>query len=204
MGVIATIEDAIVAALTAAMPPHLPIETLPAGITADEWGLRLRAGTAVYVAWMGASSGQWKGTARLDGNFAVYVVSKGVGSEVTRRRGDDVRQGAYLMIEMAAPAVNLLPIKGIGTLELVSIDNLYSEAFDKLGLAVYSMLFQTQLAFDKAQALEDFTTFSAQLRFARPGEHMARGEGDALPLADSAVDLDAVVTLPSASSPGEP
>jgi phage gp37-like protein len=199
MAVIATIEDTMVAALTTAFAGKVPVETVPAGITAEEWGQRLRAGTAVYIAWLGAETGDAMGTARLNGEFAVYVVSESAGKEVIRRRGNDVRQGAYLMIEIAVPAIHLLKVPGIGTLELVRIDNLYAEPFDKLGIAVYACLFRVQLAFDAPAALQDFLTFGMQIAAIVPGagdQPPQLQPGQSLPLPDTEVSSTSQVALP--------
>jgi phage gp37-like protein len=195
MAVIATIEDTIVAALTTAFAGKVKVETVPAEITAEEWGQRLRAGTAIYVAFLTANVDQAPGTGRLVGDFVVYVVSQSTGKEIVRRRGDSVRQGAYLMVEIAVPAVHELRVPEIGTLLLVGITNLFSEQFDKLGLAVYAIQFRTQLAFDAAAALQDFLTFAPQ--FGLPFQ--TDPPTGPLPLPDNQVALDAQTNLPGAS-----
>jgi phage gp37-like protein len=196
MAVIATIEDTIVAALLAAFDNKVKIETVPAEITAEEWGQRLRAGTGIYVAFLTAGTDEAPGTARLVGDFVVYVVSESAGKEIVRRRGNEVRQGAYLMIEIAVPTVHDLCVKGIGTLQLVRITNLFSEEFDKLGLAVYAIQFRTQLAFDAAAALQDFLTFAPQ--FGLPFQ--TDPPSGPLPLPDDQAALDAQTILPGAST----
>jgi phage gp37-like protein len=194
MAVIATIEDTIVSALEAAFAgTKVPVQTLPAGITAEEWGARLRAGTALYVAWIGASPDQAQGTARLTGDFAVYVVSQSSGKEEIRRRGNGVRQGAYLMIEIAVPSIHNLNVPGIGTLQLGDIVNYYSEDFDKLGVAVYGINFRCQFAFDPATAVQDLLTFGSQI--VEPGQTLQTGE--TLPLPEAKVVSTSVTTLPA-------
>ena len=194
MAVIATIEDTIVAALTTAFNGKVPVQTVPAEITSEEWTQRLRAGTAVYVAWIGASTDEMPGTARLVGDFAVYVVSESAGKEVIRRRGNDMRQGAYLMIEIAVPAVHNLPVKGIGTLQLVQVNNLFSEGFDKLGVAVYGIHFRTQLAFDQVAALNDFLRLNSQ--FDLGDTHQNAGP---LPVPPQDLSGEDLITLPGAN-----
>ena len=196
MAVIATIEDTIVAALLAAFDNKVKVETVPAEITAEEWGQRLRAGTAIYVAFLTANTDEAPGTGRLVGDFVVYVVSESAGKEIVRRRGNEVRQGAYLMVEIAVPTVHNLAVPGIGTLQLVRITNLFSEEFDKLGLAVYAIQFRTQLAFDAAAALVDFLRFAPQ--FGLPNQ--TEPPTGPLPLPDDQVALDGLTNLPGAST----
>jgi len=196
MAVIATIEDRMVAALRSAFDNKVKVETVPAEITSDEWTQRLRAGTAIYVAFIDAGTDQAPGTERLVGDFAVYIVSESAGKEVVRRRGNDMRQGAYLMIEIAVPAIHNLAVPGIGTLQLVQVNNLFSEGFDKLGIAVYGIHFRTQLAFDQIAALQDFLHFAPQ--FGLPDQ--TEPPTSPLPLPDDAVALSGQTNLPGASS----
>lgn len=192
MAVIAPIEDAIVSALTAVFPRGVKIDTVPAGITADEWEIRLRAGNACYVAWLGGGVRDFAGIARIVSSFGVYVLASSAGAEPGRRRGVGVNKGAYAMVEMVVPAIHDLRVPGIGTLQLDDIGNFWNEKFDELGMALYVVTFAIPTAFDAQLALDDFLTFSGQIAL-DPTKIPADA---ALPLPDIDVAADILVTLP--------
>lgn len=195
MAVIATVEDTMTAAAQQALGTGFKVETVPAGITAEEWGQRLRSGTAVYIAWTGGGVGTWRGTPRILGEFSAYVISESAGKEVIRRRGNPDRLGAYLMIEYLVPAIHDLAVDGIGTLQLDRIDNLYSEQFDKLGIAVYQLAFNIPIEFGPVaqSTLSDFLRFNPQ--FDPNDAHQNTGP---LPAPPQNIGGEDLITLPGA------
>ena len=163
MGSIATVEDAILAEVDAALGNTIRSrDTLPGGWTMDTLQRALQFAPGVYVAFQGLAQAQTPG--HYDGRFSVYVVVKGA-VEADRRRGNARVIGAYDILELLLPRLDGLTVSGIGTLRVRGVDNLFRDAMFDLGGTVYginlalgNMPFEYQA---DMSTLDDFVTFDA-------------------------------------------
>ncbi len=163
MGVISTIEDALLAAVETALGSTVrKKESLPGGWTSDMLTRALQASPGVYAAFQGGRRGA--GDGYQSGRFTVYVVAKGA-REAERRRGNSRVIGVYEMLELLLPPLDGLAIPDIGTMEVTGIDNLFRDAMFDLGGTVYGIgLTLPNMPFDyltDTTSLDDFITFDA-------------------------------------------
>jgi phage gp37-like protein len=164
MGIIATIEDAILAVGTAALGNTVrKIETVPGGWTMATLTRALQFAPGVYVAFHGAVPGASEGY--YNGRFTVYMVSKGA-SEEDRRRGNNRIIGAYEMLERMLPPLSVLTVQDIGSPMVTGIENLFRDAMFELGGTVYSInLTMPNMPFDyrlDESGLANFVLFHAE------------------------------------------
>ena len=164
MGIISTIEDAILAAAETALGATVKKkETIPGGWTMDTLKRALQFAPGVYVAFQGTGTGASDGY--LNGRFSVYVVSKGA-SETDRRRGNQRVIGAYEMLELLLPVLAGRTVPEIGTMAVTGVDNLFRDAMFELGGTVYSInLTLPNMPFDyraDESLLADFVLFHAE------------------------------------------
>ncbi len=163
MGLIATVEDALLAEIGAALGNTVrKTGSLPGGWTLDALQRALQFAPGAYVAFQGANPGS--GAGYLNGRFTVYVVSKGA-SEADRRRGNARVMGAYDMLERLLPRLAVLRVPDIGSLKVAGVDNLFRDAMFELGGTVYGInLGLPNMPFDyqaDTTSLDDFITFDA-------------------------------------------
>lgn len=138
MNPIATIEDAIIAAVQATLGTTVrEVESLPGGWTQDMLRRALQFAPGVYVAFHGGN-GKSNGMAYVAARFSVYCVTKGA-DDLARRRGTSKVIGGYDLVCLLAPVLNGLDVPDIGTLGLLGIDNLFRDAMFDLGGTVYSI-----------------------------------------------------------------
>jgi phage gp37-like protein len=193
---IGTVEDAMEAALKAVLGTKVrSVETVPAALSPDEWGARLRQSPAVYVGFLGGAADP-VGVNRIKGRFMAYIVTgNGAEGERSRRRGASDEIGAYLLLAIVISVLGNLSVRGVGTLQLTGeAANLFSEAFDELGVSVYSAEFSIGLSFPDQPDLSqyaDFTTFHADIVTERPLPT------DPIPLPDGEAAVESIVTLPN-------
>ncbi|HEV2675274.1 MAG TPA: phage protein Gp37 [Aliidongia sp.] len=193
---ITQVEDAMVAAVHLALGSKLrKVETVPGGLSAEEWGARLRVSPAVYIGFLGGPAEPPNQT-RIMGRFMAYVVTGNSGSdEKTRRRGTPTTIGAYPILAVLIPTLGELRVQGIGDLVFTGeVSNLFSTAFDDLGISVYAAEFKVGISFSTVPDLSqyaDFTTFDADIVTQRPLPT------DPIPLPDGEAALESRVTLPN-------
>jgi phage gp37-like protein len=139
MGMISSVEDAIIAAAGTALGATVrTIETVPGGWTMDSLSRALQFAPGVYVAFIGGQRGS-AGRGHMDGQFMVYVVTKGA-REPDRRRGNPREIGAYDILELLYPRLDGLAVTDIGNLDARGgIDNLFRDAMFDLGGTVYGL-----------------------------------------------------------------
>jgi len=145
------VEDAIIAAARAVLGTHVrDVESLP-GEWDDEMLKRLlRAVPGCFVAFAGGPRNVAAGgvTAAIDGRWVVYTVTGHASGEAARRRGDSRQVGAYELLGLLAPHLHGLVVAGVGTLQLVDLQNVYSGTVDRQGLAVYALTFGIPMTLD--------------------------------------------------------
>ncbi|HVJ53454.1 MAG TPA: phage protein Gp37 [Aliidongia sp.] len=193
--VIAAVEDEIASALKTVLGPYVrACESVPAGITPEEWGDRLRATPALYVSFGGGEARPTRNPT-LDGRFSVYAATGADGREEQRRRGSKVAIGAYQLVEYVVSIIHSKQIGAYGVPQLQDVSNLWSEVFDSLGLTVYAATFKIPFDFPGVvdpDTLGSFQTFDGQIPFAPPAPDAS------IPLDPSLVAIDGDVTLTGA------
>lgn len=195
MSAIGTVEDAMIAAVKAALGATVKtVESLPAGFDAAELQRRRRVAPAVYIAFLGGS-GLRETTPAIDATFAAFAMTEGAGDESARRRGGAVTIGAYEIMEAVAAKLDGLVVDGVGSLVLDDVANLFSDKLDAEGLSLYSASFKIPLAFQRAapSALGSFQKFDAQYDIPP-----LSGYSGPLPAPAADVDAEDDVILPGA------
>jgi phage gp37-like protein len=138
MSVIATVEDAILAKVTATLPGLLrDVGSLPGSWSIDLLKLLLQKAPAVFVAFSGGDL-EKSTLALCNARFDVYCVTKEP-TEVIRRRGAGNTIGAYKIIESITPALHNMTIPNVGTLHGKNVTNLFSNVLTELGGTVYAL-----------------------------------------------------------------
>jgi phage gp37-like protein len=163
MGVIATVEDALLAEVVATFGATLRHQdSLPGGWTLDTLKRALQLSPGVYVAFTGLTPGGNEGY--HNGRFSVYAVTKGA-SDTTRRRGTARVLGAYDILEQLLPRLDGLLVPDVATARVSGVDNLFRDAMFDLGGAVYAIqLTVPNMPLDyqvDESTLDDFVTFDA-------------------------------------------
>lgn len=141
---IKTVEDAIIAEIKTALTVGAQslvrqVESLPGDWDADMLKQLLRLVPGVFIAFTGgvrsASSGE---SAMIDARFSVIAATGHASGEAARRRGDSQQIGAYELIERLVPRLHGFTIPDEGSLRVIDVQNLYTGAIDKQGLAIYA------------------------------------------------------------------
>lgn len=171
---LATIEDAIIERCKKVLGEHVrTVEDLPGRWSETTLRAALRKTPGVYVAWGGSSGGGDNNQATTNARYVVYVVTSHASGERERRRGNSRQVGAYELVERVAPAVHGLKVDKIGSLSLESIDNLYSDRFDKEGVVIYGLAYRLKLTFPPAFDVNNLNDFELYT-----GTHQVGGEDD--------------------------
>ncbi|MCE8027541.1 DUF1834 family protein [Halomonas daqingensis] len=148
---LAEIEDAIIERCRKVVGEHVKvIDHLPGRWDQKTLRAALRQVPGVYVAWGGARGDGDLAQPAVQNRYVVYVVTGHASGERERRRGNNRQVGAYELLERVVPAVHALVVPGVGSLSLESIDNLYSDAFDKEGVVVYGAAYRLKAVFPPA------------------------------------------------------
>lgn len=118
----------------------------------------------VYTTFLG---GQGTTRGSVNGRFDVYIVTRHVGNHAARRRGDSTTIGAYEILAALIPKLHNSSIKGVGSLQLKSVKNLFSMQLEQaFSATMYAVTFELPNMpfpndFDPSQ-LADFITFHAE------------------------------------------
>jgi phage gp37-like protein len=166
VGVIASVEDALIAAVTAALPVDTArVESLPGDWDDVLFELAPRQAPVVFVAFLGGPplSAQAGFEATIDSRWAVIAATNHASGELARRRGDAVQLGAYELLERIVPRLHGLPVADAGSMRLAGagITNLYSGSVDGQGLAVYAVELALPLTLELANAPGELTPLAA-------------------------------------------
>jgi phage gp37-like protein len=137
---IGAIEDALLARLAQAFQNRLrAIDHVPARLDEAELARVLSLAPAAYAAFLGFQRRE-RPDRTVDASWGVYLLAANASGERARRRGDGSAIGAYEMALLATAALEgWRPPDAAGPIEVVSCENLFSPAFEKLGRTVYGL-----------------------------------------------------------------
>lgn len=167
--IITHVEDALLAALAAAVAgTKVRTGSLPGDWDDDMLKRLLQLAPCALTHFAGgapAVPGELEPV--VQGQWLVYVVTSHPSGQEARRRGNAQALGAYeLLSRVVVPALHNLRIGQAGTVAFSRVDNLFTGAIERQGLAVYSAAFQVPMPFTTlpgGSELDDFATFYAQL-----------------------------------------
>lgn len=165
MSIIA-VEDHIVNTTKRAFKNTLrAVEVLPNALNLALLKTILPMAPAVYATFLGGRNGTVDTDgATINGRFDVYVITRHVGNDSARRRGDSTTIGAYQIIERLIPELHDSNIADIGRLRLTNVQNLFSiqleetfkSALYALTFEVPNMPFSYQVDMDSLDNFEHF------------------------------------------------
>lgn len=168
MMTLATLESTLITAAQTALGNAVrKVAPLPGAWSIDLLRQVLQTAPAVYVAFLGGGAAARPADAAvINARLGVYVCVNHA-LEAQRRLGTQQVIGAYEMIERLVPVLHNLVVPDIGTLRLVSIDNLFGEVVQELGGSVYGIILELpNLAFEYTAdlaSLDEFVTFHAEI-----------------------------------------
>lgn len=202
--IITATEDDLLATLTTAVAgAKVRVDSLPGDWDDDMLKRLLALAPCVLVAFAGGAPrtvGELEPT--LDGQWLVYAVTAHPSGQLARRRGNAQALGAYdLVARLIVPALHGHLVPGAGTANLVRVENLFTGAIERQGLAVYAAAFSVPMPFDVFPAdgdLADFATFAAQLDVPPHSPEPAHTEWLAGDYSNTTPDARDTVTLPTA------
>lgn len=150
------------------------VESLPAAWDDKTFERLLRLTPGVFVVFAGGPRlEEFQDTVVLGATWTFAVVTTHASGELARRRGDSREIGAYEVIEILAALFDMAIVPGAaGLMELATIENLFDDALENQGAALYGVSFRmpTPIAPDDAPlpALDDFLTFDDTFDLAPP------------------------------------
>lgn len=202
--IITAIEDSLLAKLTAAVAgTKLRVDSLP-GDWDDDMLKRLQQLAPCVLVSMsgGAPKVQGELEPTVQSQWQVYAITSHPSGQEARRRGNAQALGAYeLLSRLIVPALHGYVVPDAGTCYLARIDNVFTGAVERQGLAVYSAAFTVPMPFttlSDGSALDDFATFAAQLDVPPHSATTEYPKWLAGNYADSAPDAIDTVALPTA------
>lgn len=143
------------------------VDTLPNALNLSLLKSMISTAPAVYVAFLGGRAGQIDTEgATINARFDVYIITRHVGSDSARRRGDSTTIGAYDIIGRLIPQLHDSVVDDVGRLELKNVQNLFSMQLEQtFKAAMYALTFEVpnmSFAYEAdLSALADFETFNA-------------------------------------------
>jgi phage gp37-like protein len=168
------VEDAMLGALRAALgdgsakPVVKFFDTVPAQLDDAELQRRIRQAPGCFVSFI-AGTPRGGQALIIDASFGVYVMTQS-DSEADRRRGSKVQAGAYVVLLLVASVLHNFKVPGIGTLLAESVSNLFAEALDEQGVALYAVIFKIPLSVpaNRPADIAAFITSYADFLFDKP------------------------------------
>lgn len=143
------------------------IDSLPGDWDIDMMKRMVTQMPGVFVVFAGGTPPERPGgaVALLNTNWVVLFTTAHASGQAARRRGDALQPGAYELLQLLVPKLHRHIVPGEGTLSLVRIENLYTGALDKQGVAVYAATFQMAASMPEevdAATLDVFETLDVQ------------------------------------------
>jgi len=120
------------------------VEVLPNALNLALLKTILPLAPAVYTTFLGGRPGTVDTDgATINGRFDVYIITRHVGNDSARRRGDSTTIGAYQIIERLIPDLHDSNITDIGRLRLTNVQNLFSIQLEEtFKSALYALTFE--------------------------------------------------------------
>lgn len=172
---IASIEQWFIDTLKPAFAGRLRVvESLPADWDAKTFERVLRSAPGLYVVFGGGPRlPQYQDGFVIAAKWGFVAVTTHASGELSRRRGDSREIGAYEILENAVAVLEgVVPPGALGPLQLENIENLFDDANESKGAALYGIegVLPMPLIADGAAppALDDFLTFDDVVDLAAP------------------------------------
>jgi phage gp37-like protein len=163
---IGTTEDNLIALVKAEFGSKLRlVDSLPGDWSDDMLKSLIISAPAVYLAFLGGPKITNSDTiVGIDSRWSFFAITAHASGQKARRRGDSLQIGAYEIISRLIPVVHNHTVPDIGTITLVSIDDLFNGNIDSKGVSLWAALFTMPMYFDPSTnlgSLDDFETFHA-------------------------------------------
>ncbi len=164
MSVIATVEDAIIASVSARLGNKVRgVESLAGPWTVDALKQALQFAPCVRVGFLGGDTTP-DADVSIRARFGVYLIV-GHALAAQRRRGAAQVIGLYDMLEAVAPALHEMSVPGVGSLVVRGTATAFAEYTLQMGGAVYALNCEMPAMVmpdaDPIPALDAFVTFHA-------------------------------------------
>lgn len=166
--VITAVESHLIDTLTAALAgTKLRVQDLPGDWDDDMLRRLLTLAPCVLVSFSGGQvPRRGATTATIDSQWVVYAVTSHPSGEQARRRGNAQAIGAYEVISrLVVPQLHGHVVPGVGSMDLTGVQDLFTGAVERQGLAVYACTFVLPMEFARSagSSLQDFATFADAL-----------------------------------------
>lgn len=144
------------------------VDVLPNALNLGLLKSMIATAPAVYFAFLGGRKGQTDSEgATINGRFSAYIITRHVGNDEARRRGDATTIGAYDIIGQLIPQLHDSVVPDVGRLVLENVQNLFSMQLEEtFKAALYALTFEVPNMPFPYQAdlasMADFATFDAQ------------------------------------------
>jgi len=144
------------------------VDVLPNALNLGLLKSMITTAPAVYFAFLGGRAGQLDTDgATINGRFDAYIITRHVGNNEARRRGDATTIGAYDIIGQLIPRLHDSVVPDVGRLVLKNVQNLFSMQLEEsFKAALYALTFEVpNMPFSyhaDMAAMADFATFDAQ------------------------------------------
>mgnify|MGYP003635521184 CR=1 FL=1 len=181
MNSIIAVEDHMVAETEALFGNVLKqIDCLPGALNLGLLKQLLITAPSVHFAFMGGKEGVDDDGSHIDGRFSAYVITRHVGNDSARRRGDSTTIGSYQIINSLIPKLHGSVVDDVGRMACKSIQNMFTIQLEETFKAsLYAITFEVKnmpFVFEAdLSSLDDFITFDAQYDIP---EHEATAEHD--------------------------
>lgn len=136
------------------------VDSLPGDWTDEMLKKLIISAPAVYLACPGGPRIPGEDSlVGINSRWSFFIITTHAGGEKDRRHGDAVQIGAYDIVRRLAPLFHNYTVPDVGTMDLLSVDNLFNGTIEGKGVTLYSMLFNLPLHFDTDIPLADLDAF---------------------------------------------
>lgn len=159
----AAVEDELVARVKNHFGNKLrTVDILPGDWTDEMLERLIISAPAVYIACPGGPRiPNEDSLVGINSRWIFYAITAHASGEKARRLGDLVQIGAYDIVKRLIPLVHNYTIADVGTMDVVSADNLYNGTVDKKGVTLYAVLCNLPMHFDTDAPLADLDAFES-------------------------------------------
>jgi phage gp37-like protein len=172
--VILKAEKACIAAVEAIFGKTLrEVESAPAEWSLDDLKRKVVLTPGIYVSFLGGADPRPGGTLpAINGSWAFTVLTAHAGDEQLRREGDKREIGAYEIVQGLVAGLHGEVLDGFGSLIFQRVENLFTDAADRVGVSAYAVYFSLPMSFPPdfdLSSLADFKTFDGTVDLGAPG-----------------------------------